>query len=258
MSQSSTFPGTYYHTLSAKINARPLVTGTALAATISLLWVISDFRAWKSFGTGGTPPTWSGYWRMTKLRVNRFLLFGKDNLTDPSPLSTTGPTYLDATKVPARGGPRPKTQSRTMPQRQIPYGKDIVAEGVRDRVANLVATFAARYPDILELRPSKTEGGSSDAIYGNPNLQTLTPRTKSNPLLGTEIAHAHGAEGSLHLWLTEKDARTVVEKGWGERFPLTFIDKGWILVYAPRTMAEVDVVEVIVKAAISHVTGVEI
>eukprot|EP01099_Mayorella_cantabrigiensis_P007867 TRINITY_DN7154_c0_g1_i1.p1 TRINITY_DN7154_c0_g1~~TRINITY_DN7154_c0_g1_i1.p1 ORF type:complete len:287 (+),score=17.67 TRINITY_DN7154_c0_g1_i1:85-861(+) len=258
MSQSSTFPGAYYHALSAKINSRPLVTGTAVAATISVLWVISDFRAWKAFGTGGTPPTWSGYWRMTKIRVNRILLFGKDDLTDPSSLSTNGPTYLDPAKIPTREGARPKTQSRTMPQRQIPYGKNIVAEGVRDRVDNLVATFAAKYPDILELRPSKTEGGSTDAIYANPNLQTLTPRTKSNPILGTEIAHAHPAEGSLHLWLTEKDARTVVEKGWGERFPLSFIDKGWIMVYAPRTIAEVEVVEVIVKAAISHVTGVEI
>lgn len=244
--------------LLSAIKTRPVIISTTVAATLSLIWIISDFQAWKSFGTGGSAPTWSGYWRMTKLRVQRFLLFGKDKLTDASPLSSTGPSYLDSSAVPIRKGPRPPLQSRVMPQRQIPYHHDTVAAGVKERMRDLVATFAARHPDILQRRPSKTEGGSTDAIYGNPTLDTLNPLTKSYPILGTEIAHVHPAESSLHVWLSQRDARTVIERGWAERFPLAFVDKGWVMVYSPRSMAEVDVVETIVKAAVGNVTGVRV
>ena len=143
-----------------------------------------------------------------------------------------------------------------MPQRQVPYGSGIVDPGVEDRVSSMMDTLAARHSTILELRPSKTEGGSTAAIYGKPTLDTLNARAKNNKMLGTEIAHAHPADGSLHVWLSEADAKIVVEKGWGMRFPLGFIDKGWAMVYAPRTMDEVDVVEKIVMAGVSWITGV--
>ncbi|KAJ9617156.1 hypothetical protein H2200_000877 [Cladophialophora chaetospira] len=250
-----------YQRLVDTVNSRPrqtASTASAIALTLSLAWVLNDFRAWKAFGTGGTPPTWAGYWRMTKLRVNRLLLFGKDDLSDPSPLSSAGPGYLDANAIPARKGPRPGVMARTMPQRQVPFKPGTVEPGVEDRVRDMMATFAAKHSSVLELRPSKTEGGSTDAIYAKPILETLNERAKNNKMLGTEIAHAHPAEGSLHVWLSEADARIVVEKGWGLRFPLAFIDKGWAMVYAPRTMAEVDVVERIVKAGIAWIAGVEV
>ncbi|KIX09763.1 uncharacterized protein Z518_00844 [Rhinocladiella mackenziei CBS 650.93] len=238
--------------------ANTAITSTAVALTFSLAWFLSDFYAWKSFGTGGTPPTWAGYWRMTKIRINRMLLFGKDDLTDPSPLSSSGPKYLEAETIPARQGPRPSIMARTMPQRQVPYKKGTVDAGVEARVKAMMATFAAQYPDLLDLRPSKTEGGSTDAIYAKPSLPTLNAKAKNDKILTTEIAHAHPAEGSLHVWLGQADAKIVVEKGWGMRFPLVFVDKGWTMVYAPRTMAEVDVVEHIVQAGIANITGVEV
>lgn len=261
MSQLTQALNTQYQNVLEQFAQRPrtaAATTATVALSLSLLWVLSDFHAWKSFGTGGTPPTWAGYWRMTKIRFNRLLLFGKDNLTDPTPLSTSGPAYLDGTKIAPREGDRPKMMARTMPQRQVPYPKFTVDPGVEDRVAKLMTTFAAKYPDILELRPSKTEGGSTDAIYAKESLSTIDAKAKGNKLLGTEIAHAHPAEGSLHVWLTQRDARTVVEKGYGERFPLVFIDKGWTMVYAPRTQSEVDVVEQIVKAGIAHIAGVKV
>ncbi|KAK4939726.1 hypothetical protein LTR10_020010 [Elasticomyces elasticus] len=252
---------TYYHNLTRYVATRPreaALTSTAIAVTLSLAWVLSDFYAWKAFGTGGTPPTWAGYWRMTKIRINRFLLFGKDDLADASNLSSKGSKYLDAGKIPIRQGERPRLIARTMPQRQVPYDKRVVAPLVEDRVASMVATFATKYSDILEVRPSKTEGGSTDAIYAKPELPTLNPLAQNNKMLTTEIAHAHPSEGSLHVWLSEADAKTVVEKGWGMRFPLYFVPKGWAMVYAPRTMEEVDVVETIVKAGIAFIAGVEV
>lgn len=73
-----------------------------------------------------------------------------------------------------------------------------------------------------------------------------------------EIAHVHPAENSLHVWLTRTDTKKVVEAGWGLRFPLAslgMMDEGWTFVYAPRSMAEVDVVENVMKAGIGHLTG---
>jgi len=234
------------------------VTSAVVTLAVSLAWVLNDFRAWKSFGTGGTPPTWARYWRMTKIRVNRLLLFGKDDLADPSPLSTDTTSYLKADVIPERHGPRPSNSSWTMPQRQAPYKKGTVEPRVEDTVKNMMATLATRHSDLLELRPSKTEGGSTDAIYAKASLPNLNPETQTQKALGTEIAHAHPAEGSLHVWLSQADAKLVVEKGWGLRFPLAFVSKGWTMVYAPRTMAEVDVVERIVKAGIAWVSGVEV
>ncbi|KIW12083.1 hypothetical protein PV08_09357 [Exophiala spinifera] len=241
------------------IRSRPTnaaLTSTAVAAVaLFTAWVVSDFHAWKSFGTGGTPPTWSGYWGMTKLRVGRML--SGDDLSDASGLSSAaGPSYLDADAVPVRAGPRPPIVSRTMPQRQVPYGAGVVAPGVADRTATLPATFAARYPDILDVRPSRTEGYSSDGIYARESLPTVNAECGRQKFIGTEVAHVHPADGSLHVWLSEPDAKTVVEKGWAQRFPLAFIPKGWVMVYAPRTMEEVDVVEGIIKAGVAWVSGV--
>ncbi|EXJ93398.1 hypothetical protein A1O1_01790 [Capronia coronata CBS 617.96] len=253
----------YYNKFVNTIKARPrnaAITSTALALAISLAWVVQDFHDWKAFGTGGTPPTWAGYWRMTKIRVNRrihtLLQLGKDDLIDASTLSASGPKYLDPDNIPVRGGKRPQLVSRTMPQRQVPYKSDAIEPGVAERVSDMTAIFAARYSDILDLKPSKTEGGSADAIYAKLSLPTLNERAKRDRILTTEIAHHHPSELSFHVWLSEADAKTVVEKGWGQRFPMASVDKGWTMVYAPRTMPEVDVVERIVKAGIAWVSGV--
>ena len=85
-----------------------------------------------------------------------------------------------------------------------------------------------KHPEILILAPSKTEGGSTDAIYANKSLDTLNAivREPRNKLLDGEIAHAHPSDGSLHVWLSQADARTVVENGWGMRFPLVICRQG--------------------------------
>lgn len=192
---------------------------------------------------------------MTKLRIGQ--IFSRDDLTDATPLSSSaGPSYLDAGTLPVRAGARPPIVSRTMPQRQVPYKPGVVGPGVAERTATLAATFAARYPDVLDLRPSRTEGYSADGIYAHESLPTVNAECGRQKLLGTEIAHVHPADGSLHVWLSEADARIVVEKGWGQRFPLPFIPRGFVMVYAPRTMEEVDVVEKIVRAGIAWVSGV--
>lgn len=232
--------------------ATALSTGAVLAA-----WVLSDYSAWTAFGTGGSPPTWSGYWRMTKIRVGRAL--ASDDLRDPSPLDATkGPRYLpEGFAQNRRQGSPPRIMSRTMPQRQVPPKENEVDEGVLARVAGMCATLALKYDKLIYLAPAKTEGGAADGIYSRQELDTLNPAVKDpkNKILAGEVGHTHPQDGSAHVWLSEGDARRVVEAGWGERFPLAFVDKGWIMVYTPRTMEEADVLESILKAGIGWVTG---
>ena len=234
------------------------ITSFAASLTFSVFWIVNDFQAWKSFGTGGTPATWPGYWCMTKVRIRRMLLFGKDDLANVSNLSTDGPRYLSADAIGVRRGNRPTVVSRTMPQRQVPYRRGTVDTGVDEKVQKMMANFVSQYQELLDLSPSRTEGGSTNAIYGKETLTSLNDTVRGNKQIQLEIAHAHPSDGSLHVWLSQADARTVIENGWGLRFPLAFVDKGWTMLYAPRTMDEVEIIERIIKAGISWVTGVEV
>ena len=188
---------------------------------------------------------------MTKLRV-KHNLSGPD-LLDPSYLDTDGPSHLKK-PLPKREGSRPKIMPRTMPQRQRPESID---PSTRTTLQSLMQTIAAAHPDVLEVKPSHTEGRSTDGLYAKPDNPKLNPIAKDK-ILNHEIAHAHPADNSLHVWLSDPDARKVIEANWGQRFPLTFVKHGWTMVYAPRNDEELAVVEQIVKAGAEWLTGVAI
>jgi len=188
---------------------------------------------------------------MTKIRISHAL--SSNDLLDPSPLSQTGPSYLES-PLPARAGPRPKIMSRIMPQRQRP---EHIEPATRIRLQSLMQKLAMSHPELVEVKLSHTEGKSTDGLYAREDLPTLNPIAKDR-ILNHEIAHAHPAENSLHVWLSDQDARKVIEAGWGQRFPLTFVKSGWTMVYAPHNDAELAVVESIVKAGVAFITGVSI
>ncbi|KAI0171547.1 hypothetical protein BJ166DRAFT_519022 [Pestalotiopsis sp. NC0098] len=234
------------------VRTNPMATGLITTAAISIAWTIKDFTDWKSFGTGGTPPTWAGYWRMTKLRVKALL--ANDDLLDTSVYSrSSGPQYL--TSLPRRGSPRPRLMPRILPQRQVP--DRVLSTASRARLHDMVNALAAERPDVLEVRPSHTEGKTTDGLYARAGRPELNPIARDK-ILDHEIGHAHPSDDSLHVWISDRDAVEVVEKGWGQRFCLPFVEKGWVMVYAPRNMEEVEVVESILRAAAQYITGVKI
>lgn len=59
--------------------------------------------------------------------------------------------------------------------------------------------------------------------------------------------------------LAPRDARLVIERGWGERFGLsgTVMPSWYVMVYAPRSEAEMSVVEGILRAAARFMIGDE-
>ncbi|KAK3686668.1 hypothetical protein LTR37_019599 [Vermiconidia calcicola] len=242
-------------------NLRSVDARTASLATIGTLtaltsaYIVRDYNQWISFGSGGTPPTPSGYWRMTKLRWRAY--WSGDDMRDPAPLfNVDGPQFLSSELL-QRRGERPQILARTMPQRQKP---EVLTPSVKDRLHGIPAKYCNENPDILTLDLSKTEGKSTDAIYAKPDLPGRHPSAQDK-ILGNEIAHVHPAENSLHVWLSGPDAKTVVEKGWGERFPLSAMGlchPSLVMVYAPRSAEDVDVIEEIVKAGVGYLTGVKI
>ena len=223
----------------------------ATAVGLALGWIVIDFREWKEFGTGGTAPTWAGYWRMTKLRILR--MQSDDDLRDASKLKDEGPQYLKK-DLATRKGERPVIIGRTMPQRQKPGRLD---PALKERLHGIPKQLCEKHSDILKLDLSATEGRSTDGIYAKPDLPGRDAAAKDK-IIKDEIAHVHPADDSLHVWLSPKDAKVAVEKGWGERFPLSALGMchpSFIMVYAPRSAEEVDTVEDIVKAGIGYLTG---
>ena len=78
-------------------------------------------------------------------------------------------------------------------------------------------------------------------------------------IVGREFGHIHrqpGA-GSLHLRLPVRDAADVVDRGWGEPHPFALSGSapGMVLVYAPRSGADLEVVGAIVGSAIDYATS---
>ncbi|OWZ74448.1 hypothetical protein AYX14_00095 [Cryptococcus neoformans] len=123
----------------------------------------------------------------------------------------------------------------------------------REVLHHLASKLQSEHPDILNLAPSKTEGGTGDAIYAKEDLPTLNPKAKQ---VAYEIAHVHPADNSLHVHLSPRDAKKLIEKSWAERFPVHELGPPqWIMVYAPRNKEEIDLVEKIMKAAVGWVTG---
>ncbi|KAJ5982222.1 hypothetical protein N7451_012322 [Penicillium sp. IBT 35674x] len=110
--------------------------------------------------------------------------------------------------------------------------------------------LTARPGGHLSLIPSlpNAEGGTADAIYARPESPACNAEAQK---VGFEIAHIHPVGNSLHMLLSPADACTIVEASWGRRFPdPTSVPSGWIMVYAPRDLEEVELVQCMVEAAV--------
>ncbi|KAF2706174.1 hypothetical protein K504DRAFT_536427 [Pleomassaria siparia CBS 279.74] len=230
--------------------ASSFVIATLCVAGLAL-W--ADFKSWKRSGTGGTPPTFSGYLRIR--RWGLYLFCKRQNLLDSSSISSRGPEYLSSKSIPLRSGTHPKLTRWTLPQRQ--HSEPITPDAFTT-LSTLMQDFANTrpYSSCITTAPSKTEGGTGHAIYVNSDVDTINPVAHK---IFYELAHVHPSDNSLHVYVSSRDAKTVIEKGWGQMFPVTWLaPESWIMVYAPRDGNEVKVVREIVRAAICFAVGQEL
>lgn len=147
-------------------------------------------------------------------------------------------------------------QYRTLPQRQK-QGTSL-EEPPDKRLLLLPSYFAGTHPysKYFVLGKSKTECGTGPALCVRPEALNINPNAKN---IFYEIAHVHPQDYSLHVYLSPRDARRVVERGWGLRFPVPWIaPPSWVMVYAPRDVEELRTVSRIVRAACCFAVGTEL
>eukprot|EP01043_Picozoa_sp_COSAG02_P049897 COSAG02_NODE_5063_length_4677_cov_9.641110_2_plen_269_part_00 len=191
--------------------------------------------------------------------------------------------YL-AAPLPHRVGERPSTQA-CLPHAQM---SDQSSDGVME--ALLEGARQLTEPKAVADRSTVSMPSTFPAFHLKskeiPEEATMTP---GGPTRGREFAHIHtlykedsnpdvisakargvpwqgyqgGGQGSMHLCLTLKDAASVVAGGWGETHLLAGMEmgggmrvaRGTLLVYAPRSMDEVQTVLLILQASLDFASS---
>lgn len=122
----------------------------------------------------------------------------------------------------------------------------------------MITSIAAEHPDEFNVDTSILERSGS-ALFIKSSVE------KHPGAFGTrnEIAHIHTSDGSMHVSVSPKDAKMVIERGWGERFRLSgsILPVSYTLIYAPRAGPdedeEIKVVEAIIRAGTKFMLGQE-
>lgn len=158
------------------------------------------------------------------------------------------PVVDDLATLPVREGPREKT-TESVPHVQLD------AMPVPEVDAEL-RRRAFAIPGV-EDRPSEISLAGARALWLSADLELERPEVL---LSGREFAHIH-PDGSLHVWLPVEWAVDVDETGWGELHP--WVDRagfwdGVVMVFTPRTPAEVDVVIRLLVESHRFVSGLDL
>jgi hypothetical protein len=222
---------------------------TTLLPPLLALYIHRDYKAFLSLGPGGTPSTPLGYLKLKCLSV----ICLRQPL-QPMPIAPhfrPQKGYLNDDSIPQRKGERPLVEGIAPQRQQTQKSNAAVYQNLVDRIHALAEDPRNR----LEERTSCFEKYSS-------GLFTKVPITRTKD---GEICHAHPSDGSMHLSLHPSDAKVALENGWGQRHPLArggwcrrFVPKEFTLIYAPRTVEEVEILMQIVAASIWWVSGIDV
>lgn len=211
--------------------------------------ILHDYRLFLSLGPGGTPSTIAGY-----LRIKFLELFALSDPYQSPPLPIHfQPQSGYLSEIRTRPGERPHVRG-IAPHRQTNQHAPAAVFALMRESINVLAEH---HPDIL------IQGTSCLEKHG-PGL--FVAQTQNwTPHCSGEVCHAHPSDGSLHLTLHPADAAIILKAKRGERHPLSsggwlrrFVPAGFVMVYAPRTDEEVEIVMEIVKAAVWWISGTNV
>ncbi|KAI1823980.1 hypothetical protein F4861DRAFT_539444 [Xylaria intraflava] len=220
---------------------QPATVAVLIGLTTAVLFVHNDYQNFIKLGPGGTPSTFRGY-----VKINWLKLWALRDPFKPLPPDKTAqpPAGILQTKpLPYRCGPRPSVVG-IAPQRQVnQFGSRESYQALRRILEN-------------HGRAHGDEIGVGTSCFEKHGLGLFARYPHNNTCQG-EICHVHNSDHSLHLNLHADDAREVIEKGWGQRHPLTSrplfftmpVPRQFTMVYAPRTRDELAVVCRIIEAA---------
>lgn len=151
----------------------------------------------------------------------------------------------DPSDLPAREGPRPKTDKRP-PHSQI---DQLVETGVRRVLNDLLVAQVALLPDVLTGGSRRAPPGTT-GFHMSPHPPACAERAF---LLGAEFAHVHTEDdGSLHTVLPEPLRSVAIEKNWAEPHPfagMPTVSPDTVMLYAPRDAGEVEIIAALVRCA---------
>ena len=163
----------------------------------------------------------------------------------PLLLAATTPFLVYAEDLPLRQTPIPQT-TNGVPHMQI--GIDVVPE-LSDKLLQTVAGF-----------PGVSLGATRISMPGVVGFQfdDGVPLDRPDVIVGgREFAHLH-ADGSLHASLDPALARAAVDAGWAVAHPWAMQRTGWegfVMIFTPTTLSELEVVIQLVESSYSFVTG---
>ncbi len=104
-------------------------------------------------------------------------------------------------------------------------------------------------------QPSRASLPGARALTVGPDARVARPDAM---IVGREFAHIHPQPhgGSMHIKLPALRVTEVVDKGWGEHHPLALDGSvpNLLMVYAPRTEEDLEVVKIIIRAAVEYAT----
>ncbi|KAH7915649.1 hypothetical protein BJ138DRAFT_1109523 [Hygrophoropsis aurantiaca] len=210
--------------------------------------LVNNYRAFLALGRGGLPSNIFG-WSLAMVAKP----FGSETLSiamyDGDPNKDF---WLDEQHIPERRGDRPRTGWHFLPHRQTTKHP---SDDVKERLKAMFYKHAAENPQLVEIAVSPHERMHDAMVI---SASRPSPHKVADHAM-REIAHFHPEiDFSLHVTLSPKDCKLAIERGWGERHPLSgtiALPKEYLLVYAPRNDEELDVVERIVVATIGYMTG---
>ncbi|KAI1447949.1 hypothetical protein ABKA04_006140 [Annulohypoxylon sp. FPYF3050] len=218
----------------------PGVLAVSVGLATGLVFIHNDYQNYLKLGPGGTPATFPGY-----IRINWLKLWACRDPFNPLPADPDVQPAVGVFRnkpLPYRCGLRPKVVG-IAPQRQV------------NQFGSRECYLALRR--ILENHGhmNSDEVGVGTSCFEKHGLGLFARYPFNNTCQG-EICHVHNSDYSMHLNLHPDDVKEVIEKGWGQRHPLTSqcllkmpVPKQFTMVYAPRTMDELKVVCQIIEAA---------
>ncbi|KAF5575253.1 hypothetical protein FPCIR_13246 [Fusarium pseudocircinatum] len=216
-----------------------------------------DYRGYLALGPGGPPHNligWIGQILLKPLKKEPF----HTSCYDEKACEKAGPnghvTFLSEKDVPVREAPRPMIGTWTAPSRQL---TDMAKQSIIESQAyqSFLSSLASSSSSKLKIATSLAERrGPALFVASEEPSHPIAKRTRG------EIGHMHGSDGSMHINLAPKDAKLVLERGWGQRHPLsgTVLYLGNVMIYAPRTEEELEVVKNITRAGVKFMLGEEL
>ncbi|KAJ3178426.1 hypothetical protein HDU85_005224 [Gaertneriomyces sp. JEL0708] len=235
------------------IVSNPRTTVLAITSTLLTLFlapqIYADYKTYLSLGPAGLPHNIFGYFATSVLR----LIKRETKSVEEYDKCEDQRSFLEVPLVP-REGDRPVLNTHPVPQRQLTE-KDGGKE-VEEATLQILHTLHAQNPTTVQETMSPHEP-SSPGLIVHPSIpaSSLGATTLS---AWREIGHVHNIDHSSHMVLSPHDCKEVISKGWGERHPCAGRYRGlpneYLLVYRPRNLEEVRVVENIWRAAVRFAT----